>query len=101
MVWSIVSFYLLIIALHIELNLEVVLIHCFFFFWLHFAQVCSGSWDCRINLWQTNELDKGGDLVSIKKRKKGDGDEETQLQVPCLLRMWNLVEKNITKRRNF
>lgn len=63
--------------------------------------MCSGSWDCRINLWQTNELDKGGDLVSIKKRKKGDGDEETQLQVPCLLRMWNLVEKNITKRRNF
>ncbi|XP_058184827.1 ribosome biogenesis protein WDR12 homolog [Rhododendron vialii] len=42
--------------------------------------VCSGSWDCQINLWQTNELDKGGDLVSIKKRKKGNGDEETQLQ---------------------
>lgn len=99
MVWSIVSFDLLIIALYIELNSEVVLIH--FSFLLHFAQVCSGSWDCQINLWQTNELDKGGDLVSIKKRKKGNGDEETQLQVPCLLRMSNLEEKNITKRRNF
>ncbi|KAE9449363.1 hypothetical protein C3L33_18755, partial [Rhododendron williamsianum] len=43
-------------------------------------EIWYGSWDCRINLWQTNELDKGGDLVSIKKRKKGDGDEETQLQ---------------------
>ncbi|KAH7845595.1 hypothetical protein Vadar_003910 [Vaccinium darrowii] len=42
--------------------------------------VCSGSWDCRINLWQTNELDKGGDVVSIKKRKKDKENEETQLQ---------------------
>ena len=32
--------------------------------------MCSGSWDCRINLWLTNEFDAEGDLVSIKKRRK-------------------------------
>ncbi|CAK9168681.1 unnamed protein product [Ilex paraguariensis] len=40
--------------------------------------VCSGSWDCRINLWQTNDFDAGGDLVSIKKRKKDTDGGESQ-----------------------
>ncbi|KAL6961191.1 WD repeat-containing protein 12 [Sarracenia purpurea var. burkii] len=40
--------------------------------------VCSGSWDSRINLWRTNELDKEGHLVSIKKRKMDNEDEESQ-----------------------
>ncbi|KAK3012286.1 hypothetical protein RJ639_012956, partial [Escallonia herrerae] len=39
--------------------------------------VCSGSWDCRINLWQTKESDAGAS-VSIKKRKKGSHDGESQ-----------------------
>lgn len=71
---------------------------CIFSFLLHFTQVCSGSWDCRINLWQTNELDKGGDVVSIKKRKKDKENEETQLQVQSLLGIWNIVGK---MARNF
>lgn len=38
--------------------------------------ICSGSWDCRINVWQTecNEAD----IVSVKKRKKGNKEEESQ-----------------------
>lgn len=41
-----------------------------------FLQVCSGSWDCRINLWQTKESNDGDNLVSTKKRKKeGEGGE--------------------------
>ena len=51
--------------------------------------MCSGSWDCRIKLWQTNELDKGGDSVSIKKRKMDNEDEESQSQVVSLLRILN------------
>ncbi|KAI3669956.1 hypothetical protein L6452_41470 [Arctium lappa] len=39
--------------------------------------VCSGSWDCRINLWQT-EANDGGDIVSTKKRKKDNKEEEAQ-----------------------
>ncbi|KAK2989852.1 hypothetical protein RJ640_025511, partial [Escallonia rubra] len=39
--------------------------------------VCSGSWDCRIKLWQTKESDAGAS-VSIKKRKKGSDDGESQ-----------------------
>uniref|UniRef100_A0A5B7AT01 Ribosome biogenesis protein WDR12 homolog n=1 Tax=Davidia involucrata TaxID=16924 RepID=A0A5B7AT01_DAVIN len=42
--------------------------------------VCSGSWDCRINLWQANESDAGDDLVSIKKRKMDGEDEESQTE---------------------
>nr|XP_043616897.1 ribosome biogenesis protein WDR12 homolog [Erigeron canadensis] len=38
--------------------------------------VCSGSWDCRINLWQTESNE--GDVVSTKKRKKGNKEEESQ-----------------------
>lgn len=38
--------------------------------------ICSGSWDCRINLWQTESNE--GDIVSIKKRKKGNKEEESQ-----------------------
>ncbi|KAG9134818.1 hypothetical protein Leryth_001114 [Lithospermum erythrorhizon] len=40
--------------------------------------VCSGSWDCRINLWQTNESDTEGSVVSVKKRKKEGANEECQ-----------------------
>lgn len=38
--------------------------------------ICSGSWDCRINLWQTESNE--ADIVSIKKRKKGNKEEESQ-----------------------
>ncbi|XP_042066028.1 ribosome biogenesis protein WDR12 homolog [Salvia splendens] len=37
--------------------------------------VCSGSWDCTINLWNTSANDTD-DSVSVKKRKKGGQDEE-------------------------
>ncbi|XP_062151053.1 ribosome biogenesis protein WDR12 homolog [Alnus glutinosa] len=40
--------------------------------------VCSGSWDCTINLWQTND-NTDGDL-SIKKRKVNDHADESQLE---------------------
>ncbi|CAA2957696.1 ribosome biogenesis WDR12 homolog [Olea europaea subsp. europaea] len=39
--------------------------------------LCSGSWDCAINLWRANGSDAGGDIVSVK-RKKSRGDEEPQ-----------------------
>ncbi|KAJ4966591.1 hypothetical protein NE237_018440 [Protea cynaroides] len=42
--------------------------------------VCSGSWDCTINIWQTNQYDAEGDMVSIKKRKGGNKGEELQLE---------------------
>ncbi|KAJ4981075.1 hypothetical protein NE237_031912 [Protea cynaroides] len=40
--------------------------------------VCSGSWDCTINIWQTNQYDAEGDIVSIKKRKVGNKGEDLQ-----------------------
>ncbi|KAK1383537.1 Ribosome biogenesis protein WDR12-like [Heracleum sosnowskyi] len=40
--------------------------------------LCSGSWDCRIKLWQTKASESGGDSVSIKKRKTGGENEESQ-----------------------
>lgn len=40
--------------------------------------VCSGSWDCRINLWQTNVSDAEGSAVSVKKRKKEGAAKESQ-----------------------
>nr|GMD76572.1 ribosome biogenesis protein WDR12 homolog [Ipomoea batatas] len=38
--------------------------------------VCSGSWDCTINLWQANDSDAVSETVSIKKRKKGKKEEK-------------------------
>ncbi|KAJ7971063.1 Ribosome biogenesis protein WDR12-like [Quillaja saponaria] len=46
--------------------------------------VCSGSWDCTINLWQTNSLVMEGDLVSTKKRKVNDQVDESQLEGEAL-----------------
>ncbi|PIM98613.1 Microtubule binding protein YTM1 (contains WD40 repeats) [Handroanthus impetiginosus] len=40
--------------------------------------VCSGSWDCAINLWSTNVSETDSGLVSLKKRKKDGEDEEPQ-----------------------
>ncbi|XWS32959.1 hypothetical protein CRYUN_Cryun22dG0035700 [Craigia yunnanensis] len=39
--------------------------------------LCSGSWDCTINLWRTNDSDTDGDVVSIKKRKVKNKAEES------------------------
>ncbi|KDP35624.1 hypothetical protein JCGZ_09062 [Jatropha curcas] len=44
------------------------------------SMICSGSWDCTINLWRTNESDTEGNLVSIKKRKVKNEAEESQLE---------------------
>lgn len=44
------------------------------------SMICSGSWDCTINLWRTNESDTEGDLVSIKKRKVKNKAGESQLE---------------------
>lgn len=42
--------------------------------------MCSGSWDCTINLWNTSANDTD-DSVSVKKRKKGGQDEEALSEV--------------------
>ncbi|KAF2299327.1 hypothetical protein GH714_031567 [Hevea brasiliensis] len=44
------------------------------------SMICSGSWDCTINLWRTNESETEGDLVSVKKRKVKNKAEESQLE---------------------
>ncbi|KAJ4826080.1 WD repeat-containing protein 12 [Turnera subulata] len=44
------------------------------------SMICSGSWDCTINLWRTDESDAEGDQISIKKRKVKNKNEESQLQ---------------------
>ncbi|AED92176.1 Ribosome biogenesis protein WDR12 [Arabidopsis thaliana] len=40
--------------------------------------VCSSSWDCTINLWNTNESTSEGESVSVKKRKGNNQAEESQ-----------------------
>lgn len=40
--------------------------------------LCSGSWDSRIKVWQTKASESGGDSISVKKRKTGGKDEESQ-----------------------
>lgn len=43
--------------------------------------MCSGSWDCTLNLWNISASDTDGGSVSVKKRKKGGQDEEPQSEV--------------------
>ncbi|CAE6103090.1 unnamed protein product [Arabidopsis arenosa] len=40
--------------------------------------ICSSSWDCTINLWNTNESTLEGESVSVKKRKGNNQAEESQ-----------------------
>ncbi|KAG7550755.1 WD40 repeat [Arabidopsis thaliana x Arabidopsis arenosa] len=40
--------------------------------------ICSSSWDCTINLWNTNESTSEGESVSVKKRKGNNQAEESQ-----------------------
>ncbi|KAI4320388.1 hypothetical protein MLD38_033875 [Melastoma candidum] len=42
--------------------------------------ICSGSWDCTINLWNTNELSTIDDVVAIKKRKGNNQVEESLME---------------------
>ncbi|CAN8236305.1 unnamed protein product [Cochlearia groenlandica] len=40
--------------------------------------VCSSSWDCTINLWDTSESTSEGESKSVKKRKGNNQAEESQ-----------------------
>ncbi|EOA20689.1 hypothetical protein CARUB_v10001003mg [Capsella rubella] len=40
--------------------------------------VCSSSWDCTINLWNTNQSTSEGESVSVKKRKGNNQADESQ-----------------------
>lgn len=55
-----------------------------------FSQVCSGSWDSRINVWHTKESDPGANSVSVKKRRKDSEDVELQSEVTYVTRSWNM-----------
>lgn len=43
--------------------------------------MCSGSWDCTINLWNVSTSETDGVSVSVKKRKKDGRVEEPQSEV--------------------
>ncbi|XP_010492399.1 PREDICTED: ribosome biogenesis protein WDR12 homolog [Camelina sativa] len=40
--------------------------------------VCSSSWDCTINLWNTNQSTSEGESVPVKKRKGNNQADESQ-----------------------
>ncbi|CAH2072674.1 unnamed protein product [Thlaspi arvense] len=42
------------------------------------SMVCSSSWDCTINLWDTTEADSEGVTATVKRRKGNNQKEETQ-----------------------
>lgn len=42
--------------------------------------ICSGSWDCTINLWNTKELAAENNPVTVKKRKVNNQVEESQME---------------------
>ncbi|KAL3636566.1 WD repeat-containing protein 12 [Castilleja foliolosa] len=46
--------------------------------------VCSGSWDCTVNLWNVTASDSDGGSISVKKRKKSGEDEESQSEGEAL-----------------
>ncbi|CAA7031301.1 unnamed protein product [Microthlaspi erraticum] len=44
------------------------------------SMVCSSSWDCTINLWNTDQSTSEGDSVSTKKRKGNNQAAESQTE---------------------